>query len=192
MKRSVTLRTIGRSLIVLLTLAPWVRAQEQSFVLKVTTALDGKGQVIHNTIIVVEGGKIARIGGTTPRGAITYDLTGLTVTPAWIDTHDHILWHFHNGRVSSVGAELLPPMKGVAGTDELPTQATLYAVDNAIVTLQAGFTTIQSPGSPEDKYLRDAIARGIIPGPRILTSLEPLTEKSGPPEKLRELVRERK
>jgi len=40
--------------------------------------------------------------------------------------------------------------------------------------------------------LRDAIARGIIPGPRMLTSLEPLDEKSGPPEKLRELVRERK
>jgi imidazolonepropionase-like amidohydrolase len=65
-------------------------------------------------------------------------------------------------------------------------------VDNAILTLRAGFTTIQSPGSPEDKDLRDAIARGIIPGPRLLTSLEPLTEQSGPPEKLRELVRERK
>jgi imidazolonepropionase-like amidohydrolase len=68
----------------------------------------------------------------------------------------------------------------------------LHAVDNAVLTLNAGFTTIQSPGSPEDKDLRDAIARGIIPGPRILTSLEPLTEQSGPPEKLRELVRERK
>jgi imidazolonepropionase-like amidohydrolase len=68
----------------------------------------------------------------------------------------------------------------------------LHATDNAIVTLNAGFTTIQSPGSPEDKDLREAIARGIIPGPRVLTSLEPLDEKSGPPEKLRELVRERK
>jgi imidazolonepropionase-like amidohydrolase len=43
-----------------------------------------------------------------------------------------------------------------------------------------------------DKELRDAIARGIIPGPRILTSLQPLMETSGPPEKLRELVRQRK
>ena len=50
----------------------------------------------------------------------------------------------------------------------------------------------QDPGSPEDKELRDAIARGIIPGPRMLTSLEPLTEQSGSPEKLRELVRQRK
>src|ERR1700730_8586528 len=92
--------------------------QEQPVVLRVTTILDGKGQVIQNTIIVVEGGKIARIGGTTPPGAITYDLAGLTVTPGWIDTHDHILWHFHNGRASSVGTERLPPMKGVAGEGE--------------------------------------------------------------------------
>jgi imidazolonepropionase-like amidohydrolase len=45
---------------------------------------------------------------------------------------------------------------------------------------------------PADKDLRDAIARGIIPGPRILTSLQPLTEKSGDPDKLRQLVKERK
>jgi imidazolonepropionase-like amidohydrolase len=68
----------------------------------------------------------------------------------------------------------------------------LHAADNAVLTLNAGFTTIQSPGSSEDKDLREAIARGTIPGPRLLTSLEPLDEKSGPPEKLRELVRERK
>jgi imidazolonepropionase-like amidohydrolase len=68
----------------------------------------------------------------------------------------------------------------------------LHAADNAVVTLNAGFTTIQSPGSPEDKELREAIGRGILPGPRVLTSLEPLTEASGSPDKLRELVRERK
>ncbi len=155
-----------------------VKGQEHPIVLKAATILDGRGQVLHNTIIVVEGAKIARIGGGAPAGAITYDLSGLTVTPGWIDTHAHIFWHFDNGRL--------------AGKDEPPVRALLHAADNAILTLNAGFTTIQSPGSPEDKDLRDAIARGIIPGPRMLTSLEPLDEKSGPPEKLRELVRERK
>jgi imidazolonepropionase-like amidohydrolase len=153
-------------------------AQQRPIVLRTATVIDGKGQILHNTIIVVEGEKIARIGGDVPQDAITYDLTSLTVTPGWIDTHDHIYWHFDNGRL--------------AGRDEPPVHAMLHATDNAIVTLNAGFTTIQSPGSPQDKDLRDAIARGIIPGPRILTSLEPLDEKSGPPEKLRELVRERK
>jgi len=152
--------------------------QERLIVLKAATVLDGLGQIFHNTIIVVEGGKIARIGGDAPAGAVTYDLSSLTVTPGWIDTHAHIFWHFDNGRL--------------AGKDEPPGRAMLHAADNAILTLNAGFTTIQSPGSPEDKDLREAIARGTIPAPRMLTSLEPLDEKSGPPEKLRELVRERK
>jgi imidazolonepropionase-like amidohydrolase len=153
-------------------------SQTHPIVLKASTVLDGKGHTLPNTTLLIEGTKITRIGGAAPSGAITYDLTGLTVTPGWIDTHAHLMWHFNNGRL--------------AGKDEPPTQAMLHAVDNAVLTLNAGFTTIQSPGSPEDKDLRDAIARGIIPGPRILTSLEPLTEQSGPPEKLRELVRERK
>ena len=153
-------------------------AQERPIVLKAATILDGKGEAFRNTIIVVEGGKIARIGGTVPAGAITYDLAALTITPGWIDTHSHLWWHFDKGRL--------------AGKEEPPTQAMLHAVDNAVLTLNAGFTTIQSPGSPEDKELRDAIARGIVPAPRILTSFEPLTEQSGPPERLRELVRMRK
>lgn len=153
-------------------------SQSRPIVLKASTVLDGKGHTLTNTILFIEGTKISRIGGSAPSGAITYDLTGLTVTPGWIDTHAHLMWHFNDGRL--------------AGKDEPPTQAMLHAVDNAVLTLNAGFTTIQSPGSPEDKDLRDAIARGIISGPRIMTSLEPLTEQSGPPEKLRELVRERK
>jgi len=153
-------------------------AQERPIVLKAATILDGKGEAFRNTIIVVEGGKIVRIGGTVPAGAITYDLAALTITPGWIDTHSHLWWHFDKGRL--------------AGKEEPPTQAMLHAVDNAVLTLNAGFTTIQSPGSPEDKELRDAIARGIVPAPRILTSFEPLTEQSGPPERLRELVRMRK
>src|ERR1700687_4532957 len=153
-------------------------AQTRPIVLKASTVLDGKGHTLSNIIIVVEGTKIARVGGAAPSGAITYDLTGLTITPGWIDTHSHLYWHFNNGRL--------------AGKDEPPTQAILHAAENAVLTLNAGFTTIQSPGSSEDKDLRDAVARGILPGPRMLTSLEPLTEQSGPPKKLRELVRERK
>lgn len=110
---------------------------------------------------------------------MVYDLTSLTVSPGWIDTHAHIMNHFDNrGRL--------------AGRNEPPVEAMLHAVDDAVLTLNAGFTTIQSPGAAAHKDLRDAIARGITPGPRILTSLQPLNENSGAPEKLRELVRERK
>jgi imidazolonepropionase-like amidohydrolase len=153
-------------------------AQGRPVVLKAATVLDGKGQIIRNTQIVIEGSKISRVGGAVPAGAVTYDLTGLTVMPGWIDTHSHIYHHFYRDRY--------------AGADEPPVHAMLSAVDNAVATLNAGFTTIQSPGANEDKDLREAVARGIFPGPRIVTSLEALYDTSGPPEKIRQLVRERK
>jgi imidazolonepropionase-like amidohydrolase len=155
-----------------------VAAQSRPIVLKAATVLDGKGQIIRDTTIAVEGAKIVRLGGAVPAGASTYDLTGLTVMPGWIDTHSHIYHHFYHDRY--------------AGSDEPPVHAMLSAVDNAVATLDAGFTTIQSPGAAEDKDLREAIARGLIPGPRILTSLVALVDTSGPPEKIRQLVRERK
>jgi imidazolonepropionase-like amidohydrolase len=62
---------------------------------------------------------------------------------------------------------------------------------NAWATLRAGITTAQSPGSPEDADLRAAIEKG-LPGPRLLTSLEPLDQTSGGPDELRAKVRERK
>jgi len=185
----ISLRRIAGAVVLLLPLmlvrqaplpaqAPQV-AQDRPIVLKVGTAYDGKGKTIRNTTIIVEGSKILRIGGAAPPDAAVYDLTALTVSPGWIDTHSHIGYHFgDDGRNG--------------GRGETPAHSMLRGVDNAIVTLNAGFTTIQSPGQATDKELRDSIARGIIPGPRILTSLQPLMENSGPPEKLRELVRQRK
>jgi imidazolonepropionase-like amidohydrolase len=154
-------------------------AQDRPVVLKTSTLFDGKGKTLRNTVIVVEGSKITRVGGTAPSGAVTYDLTALTVSPGWIDTHSHIVNHFDNH-------------DRLAGRDEPASEASWHVVENAVLTLDAGFTTIQSPGAMEDKDLRDAIARGVFPGPRIFTSLEALTETSGDAAKLRELVRERK
>jgi imidazolonepropionase-like amidohydrolase len=54
---------------------------------------------------------------------------------------------------------------------------------------------VQSVGSPNDIPLRDAIAKGIIPGPRILTAAKPLEgrgEKTGTPDEIRAFVREQK
>src|SRR5580704_3256294 len=151
----------------------------QPIVLKTSTLLDGKGKTLHNQIVVIEDHKITRIGGAAPAGAITYDLTAFTVSPGWIDTHSHIVWHFDNNN-------------RFAGRDEPQSQAVWHIAENAAATLNAGFTTIQSPGAMQDKDLRDIIAHGLMPGPRILTSLNALNENSGDPAKLRELVRERK
>jgi imidazolonepropionase-like amidohydrolase len=168
-----------RKLLLLAATAAALAAQERSIVLKTSTLFDGKGKTLHNTIIVVEGSKITRVGGTAPTGAIMYDLTALTVSPGWIDTHSHIVNHFANNN-------------RLAGRDEPASQASWHVVENAVLTLAAGFTTIQSPGAMEDKDLRDSIAHGVFPGPRVLTSLEAFTETSGDAAKLRELVRQRK
>ena len=74
----------------LLLCATWAAAQP--VVLKTSTILDGKGNVLTNRNIVIEDGKILRLAG--PGEKATYDLSGLTVMPGWIDTHVHFAWHF--------------------------------------------------------------------------------------------------
>src|SRR4029434_10902676 len=100
----------------------------------------------------------------------------MTLMPGFIDTHVHIGWHFDtNGRW--------------VGGEEAPDQAALYGAENAYVTLMAGFSTIECADTPPDKPLRDAIARGVLPGPRILTSLGQMIDARLTPEELREYVR---
>jgi imidazolonepropionase-like amidohydrolase len=169
------------ALLVLFSGTAFVDAQDHPIVLKAETILDGKGQVLHSTSIVVEGGKIARVGGDAPKAAITYDLTGLTITPGWIDAHVHPNWHFDaNGRL--------------ADENEPKERTVLAAAANSWKMVAAGFTTVQSLGSPLDKDLRDAIDRQGLPGPRILTSLEPISgkgEATGTPDELRAMVQQR-
>jgi imidazolonepropionase-like amidohydrolase len=140
--------------------------------------VDGTGKVLTNATIVVEGSKITSI--TTGGGAgATYELGQLTVMPGMIDVHSHLGWHFGpDGRYQQRGAS--------------PAQEILYSAENAYVTLMAGFTTIQSPGQANDVELRDAIARGVFPGPRVLTSIRQINENSGTPDEIREKVRQLK
>jgi imidazolonepropionase-like amidohydrolase len=153
-------------------------------VIEAGTVLDGKGGRLDNVNLVVESGKIVSVAPrTSPTGAAAdYDLRGLTVLPGWIDAHAHITWIFgKDGRNA-----------GTAGKSE---DDAYQAASNAWVTLMAGFTTIQSVGSPNDLPLRDAIAGGKIPGPRILTAVEPLAgrgEATGTPDEIRAFVRKQK
>jgi imidazolonepropionase-like amidohydrolase len=158
-------------------------ARPQRIVIAASSMLDGKGHVLHDARIAIEGSKISTIdpkaGPVTP---ITYDLRGLTVLPGWIDAHVHITWSFGpDGRNAGQG-----------GTTQ---EAAYAAASNAFATLMAGFTTIQSVGSSADLPLRDAIAKGALPGPRILTAVEPLFgqgEKTGTPDEIRAFVRKQK
>ena len=92
------------------------------------------------------------------------------ILPGFIDTHVHLSWHFgEDGRLARGDA---------------PEVTALHAVENGIRMLEAGFTTVQSLGSPVDGPVRDAIARGVVPGPRIITSLGSLNARTGGPEEM--------
>ena len=150
----------------------------QPIVLKTSTLLDGRGHVLRNQEIVVEGQRIARVADA--RAPASYDLSGLTVMPGWIDTHVHIGYHFNaNNRFDDGGRD----------SKETPQQIALRAEANAYATLQGGFTTVQSLGQQIDADLRGLINAGTLPGPRILTSLRAVTETTGTPDQIRAYVR---
>jgi len=158
--------------------AATLTAQNQAIRIRAATILDGTGKVVRNATIVVQGSKITSID-TGNAGPASYNLGQLTVLPGMIDVHAHVAWHFDkDGRY--------------AARAESPASEILYSAENAYTTLMAGFTTIQSPGSASDVDLRDAIARGVLPGPRILTSIRQLNERSGTPAEIREKVRQLK
>ena len=149
-------------------------------VIGVSTLFDGKGHVLHDTRIVIEGSKIVAID---PKAEpVDYDLRGMTVMPGWIDAHVHLTWIFGKDGKNA----------GQGGTTP---EAIYAAASNAYVTLLAGFTTVQSVGSTADIPLRDAITNGALPGPRILTSAEPLFGRgpqTGTPDEIRAFVRKQK
>ena len=159
-------------------------AQETVTVIRAGRVLDGTGRTIPNATVVVRGTRIVSVGpnATVPPGARMYDLSTLTLLPGLIDAHDHLAWHFNpQGRYH-----------GGREDGETEFEGALAIAGNANATLRGGITTSQSLGSPEDKPLRAAIAADQIPGPRLLTSLTPLSERSGGPDTLRQLVRQRK
>jgi imidazolonepropionase-like amidohydrolase len=153
------------------------RAQASRLVIAASTVLDGHGGVLHDTRVVVQGSKIVAIDSAA--SPVDYDLRGATLMPGWIDTHVHINWHFDANHKSISGGEK-------------PDEAALATADDAWATLMGGFTTVQSVGATIDGAVRDHINRGLLPGPRILTSLRQINDRSGDPDALRALVRQTK
>jgi len=157
-----------------------VPAEKKRVVIAAKMLFDGRGKVLRDTRIVIEGSKIVALD---PKAMpVDYDLRAFTVMPGWIDSHVHITWSFGEDGKN-------------AGADETTQFAAYQAASNAWRTLMAGFTTVQSVGSPTDVPLREAIAKGEIPGPRILTAIEPLEgkgEETGTPDEIRAFVRKQK
>ncbi len=170
------------SLTLILLFLPRVPVRAQTLV-RAAELIDGAGAVRRNVDVLVQDGRIVSVSsrGTVPAGARLVDLGDRTLLPGLIDAHAHPSWYFNRaGRLHT-------------GNDgDTPAQSLAALAANAWLTLQAGFTTIQSPGANADADVRDAINSNGLAGPRILTSLEPLTDRSGGPDSLRALIRQRK
>lgn len=177
--RIMSRRTVGVVFAaVLLPASAIPHAQQSELRIRAARVLDGSGQMLENATIVVKDSSITAIESSLSK-SVDIDLGQSTLLPGLIDVHAHIGWHFgSNGRFEPRAAT--------------PAQDILYAAENAYLTLLAGFTTVQSPGQPGDVELRDAIARGVLPGPRILTSITQITPHAGTPAELRQKVRELK
>jgi quinoprotein glucose dehydrogenase len=156
-------------------------AQDRPITIRAARLLDGRGGAIANAVVVVQGKRILRVERSAAGRKPDFDLGSWTLLPGLIDVHDHMAWHFNpGGRLHT------------SNDGETPAQAELAMVANARATLEAGFTTVQELGNAEDRDLRDAIALGRVAGPRMLTSLEPISDPRLGPDSLRQRVRERK
>lgn len=158
-------------------ISPLVAQSDPGMTIRARQVLDGRGGSTANATVSIKNGKIVSVG--TASGTPTIDLGSLTLLPGFIDTHVHIGWHFDDKGRYHAGPE---PAE----------QAALYGAENAYVTLQAGFTTVQSVGAASDKPLRDAINRGVLPGPRILSSLGQISNQKWTTDQIREQIRKLK
>jgi imidazolonepropionase-like amidohydrolase len=170
------LRCVLTAAVIAAVVLPCGRAEAQAPAITIRAArvLDGRGGVLANATVEVKDGVIVAVDRRT--GPVTHDLGNRTLMPGLIDVHVHIGNHFGKDRRAQ-------------NQGESPGDMALFAAENAWVTLMAGFTTVQSVGAAADKELRDAIARGVLPGPRILTSLGSMNERTGAPAELRDYVR---
>lgn len=155
-----------------------VSADGQRIVIFAGAILDGRGKVLKNATVEIEGTKITAVRSGKP-ARVDYNLSDATLMPGIIDTHVHISWHFdENGRTHD-------PEKAEDSEHSLP-----YGLENAYSTLMGGVTTVRSLGSPADKLLASWIREKQVPGSRILTSLAPIDDTTGDVAAIRKHVRE--
>ena len=116
------------------------------------------GRTLFNQIILIRGTQIEAVGPNIkiPDGADIIDLASDTVLPGLIDCHTHL--------ADFVSADPMDVLKKTAA------EAAYAAIPNARLTLMSGFTTVRDVGvyrALNDVAMRDAIAQGIIVGPRM-------------------------
>lgn len=129
-----------------------------------------QGRVLSDHSVLIVDGRIRTItdeGQEPPPGTNIIDLQGQTLLPGLIELHSHLLLHPYNE--ASWNDQVL--------REQLELR-TIRAVVAARTTLRAGWTTLRELGTEgagfADVALRDAIAQGLIPGPRLFAATKAL------------------
>jgi imidazolonepropionase-like amidohydrolase len=138
-------------------------AQNQTVVLRAARLLDvGTGRIVAPAEILVEGERISAVGTSVahPAGAQVIELGDSTLLPGLIDVHVHLFLH--------------PGAEDLQTVEESVPQRTILAAIAARDDLLAGFTAERDMGTEgagsADTAVRDAINKGLIPGPRLRIS----------------------
>jgi len=160
-----------------LALLPAIGQQKKaskSYVLKAARLFDGKSNsLVTPGIVVVTDGKIAGTGSSAsvPTDAEVIDLGDATLLPGFIDAHTHLTMTYSEDYARAALDALRKPIPEMA----------LDASVNARITLLAGFTTVRDVGSMQylDAGLRNAINRGVVPGPRMLVAVHAIGATGG-------------
>jgi imidazolonepropionase-like amidohydrolase len=153
--------------------------------------IDGvRDSEIADGILVVEDGNVVSVGGgQPPSDAQLIDLGNATLLPGLIDCHVHLPFDASADPVDVLARQSIP-------------YGTMMAYKHAQIVLQSGVTTVRDVSSPHGITLglRDAIAAGVVTGPRILSAGTHISITGGHgsvfgveadgPQELRKAVRE--
>lgn len=123
---------------------------------------DGTGSAPAGADVVVEDGRIVEVGPGLD-GDEVVDCAGATVLPGLMDCHVHLLF-------SGVH-----PLKTLQAPFSYPY---FEAVRNLRTTLDLGITTVRDAGGA-DLGVKDAVAAGLVPGPRVLIAVSMLSQTGG-------------
>lgn len=150
------------------------KSASKSYVLKAARLFDGKSNaLVKPGVVVVTDSKIVAAGASAavPSGAETIDLGDATLLPGFIDAHTHLTMNYREDYARAALDYLQKPIPEMA----------LDASVNARVTLMAGVTTVRDVGSHDylDAGLRNAINRGVVPGPRMLVAVHAIGATGG-------------
>src|SRR5713226_4716158 len=148
------------------------KAAAKKMAIRAGRLIDGKSETaLTNALILLEGERIVSVsaGGTAPAGVEVTDLSKATVLPGFVDTHTHLLL---NGDITSedYDVQLLK--------QSIPYRAILSA-RNARIALDHGFTTMRDLETEGAMYadvdIKNAIANGEVPGPRMQVATRAMT-----------------